>query len=126
MRGYTLAAAAVTLRVSHKWLDNVLSHHPVPGVRRTRQGVRRLLSPAALHQLEIALVLTRSLGIPFSIAIPLAAEIHESGGSLDLPGARRVHIAMDLSALISDVDRRLADAVESAPTPKRGRPPKRR
>lgn len=122
MRGYTVAASAVTLRVSAKWLDNVLSHHAVSGVHRTRQGVQRLLPPSALIQLEIALVLTRTLGTPLGIAIPLAARIHQAGGTISIPGPPPMSVTLDLPTLVSRLDRRLADAVESAPNPKRGRP----
>ena len=122
MRGYTVAASAVTLRVSAKWLDNVLSHHSVPGVHRTRQGVQRLLPPSALIQLEIALILTRTLGTPLGVAIPVAARIHQAGGTISIPGPPPLSITLDLPTLVSRLDRRLADAVESAPSPKRGRP----
>jgi hypothetical protein len=122
MRGYTVAASAVTLRVSAKWLDNVLSHHAVPGVQRTRQGVKRLLPPSALIQLEIALVLGRALAVPLGVAIPLAIRLHQTGGRIDTAGLPLITITLDLPRLISALDRRLADAVESAPSPKRGRP----
>ena len=122
MRGYTVAASAVTLGVSAKWLDNVLSHHPVAGVQRTRQGVQRLLPPAALLQLEIALILTRALGVPLGLAIHLGEQLQHGGGAVSLPGAAPVSVALDLPQLIARLDRRLADAVESAPAPKRGRP----
>jgi hypothetical protein len=124
MRGYTVAASAVTLRVSAKWLDNVLSHHSVPGVQHTRQGVKRLLPPSALIQLEIALVLSRALAVPLGVAIPFAIKLHQAGGRIDTAGLPPVTITLDLPRLTSALDRRLADAVESGPSPKRGRPPR--
>jgi hypothetical protein len=122
MRGYTIAASAVTLGVSAKWLDNVLSHHSIPGVHHTRQGVRRLIPPSALIQLEIALLLGRTLAVPLSVAIPLAIQLHQTGGRIDTSGLSPLTITLDLAQLSSAVDRRLADAIESTPNPKRGRP----
>jgi hypothetical protein len=122
MRGYTVATSAFTLEVPIKWLDNVLTHHQVPGVQQSRQGVMRLLAPSALLQLEIALILHRTLAIPLTVAIPLALELKQAGGEL-VTGSPALAISLDLSRLTSDLNRRLADAIEIAPTPVRGRPP---
>lgn len=122
MRGYTVAAAAVTLGMPAKQLDNILSHHSVPGVQRSRQGVQRLVAPSALIQLEIAVILADTLGMPFTLAIPLAAQIHRAGGTIDIADTPRLSLRLDLPSLTAQLDRRLADAVESAPHPKRGRP----
>ena len=43
-RAYTVGTAALALDVPTKWLDNVLSHHSVPGVVQERQGVSRKVS----------------------------------------------------------------------------------
>jgi hypothetical protein len=122
MRGYTVAASAFTLEVPIKWLDNVLTHHQVPAVQQSRQGVMRLLAPSALLQLEIALILHRTLAIPLTVAIPLALELKQAGGEI-ITGSPALAISLDLSRLTSDLNRRLADAIEIAPTPLRGRPP---
>jgi hypothetical protein len=122
MRGYTVATSAFTLEVPIKWLDNVLTHHQVPGVQQSRQGVMRLLAPSALLQLEIALILHRTLAIPLTVAIPLALELKQAGGEI-ISGSPALAISLDLSKLTSDLNRRLADAIEIAPTPLRGRPP---
>ncbi len=124
MRGYTVTAAAVTLRVAPKWLANVLSHHSVAGVRKGRQGIKRLIPPNALLDLEVALILTRSFFIPIGAALALARELRESGGEAVREHPPFPTIGLDLAAARSHLDRRLGDAIEAAPDRPRGRPPR--
>lgn len=125
MRAYTVTTVAVTLNVPSKWLDNVLSHHTVPGVAKTRQGVARRLTQEAVVVLAIALMLSGSLAISVPRALEIAQELRRAGGSK----ARYVldggtgELLFDVTAIESDISDRLAEAVEIAPTPRRGRPP---
>lgn len=121
MRAYTVAAAAVTLEVPQKWLDNILSHHSVTGVVKSRQGVSRRLSPQAVLTLEIAIRLSEAFSIPFGRALELAQ------ASLQRPSVstagKRITLTIDIESIESDLGARLANAVEIAPAPRRGRPP---
>ena len=123
MRAYTVAAAAVTLGVSPKWVDNALSHHPIPGVSRKSQGVARRLSPSAVTTLEIALRLGRLISVPLARGLDLAQQAVENGdraARLELSTA--ISIVVDVPAITSETAVRLAEAVEIAPVPRRGRP----
>ena len=123
MRAYTVAATAVALGVSSKWVDNVLSHHKVPGVHQARQGIARRVTPAALLILDIALGLVRSLGLPFPQALETAQRLVDArGGEVALSGAALIQIRADVATLTEDLDVRLERAVEMSPTPRRGRP----
>ncbi|MEO8575501.1 MAG: hypothetical protein ABI556_02320 [Gemmatimonadales bacterium] len=124
MRAYTVAAVAVTLKVPAKWIDNVLSHHSVHGVIQARQGVTRRLSPQAVTILAIALQLVRSASLPLSRALDIAQRAVQAG----TPEARvqlspSVGLVVDTSAIRTETSARLAEAVEIAPRPRRGRPP---
>jgi hypothetical protein len=122
MRAYTVATAAVTLRMPAKWIDNVLSHHSVPGIVRTRQGVARRLTPQAILSLEIAIRLIDGLSIPVARALELSAKgIRENG---EIPAGKGVTVRFDVEAIQAELSERLANAVEIAPLPRRGRPPK--
>jgi hypothetical protein len=121
MRAYTVATAAVALGVRAKWVDNVLSHHSVPGVFQSHQGVTRRLTAEAVSVLEIALRLTRGFGIPLNRSLDLAVAAVSRGS----PVSREVHgceIRIDALAIRSELDHRLAEAVEFVPVPRRGRP----
>ena len=123
MRAYTVATTAVALGVSSKWVDNVLSHHRVPGVHRARQGIARRVTPAALLILDIALQLVRSLGLPLPQALETAQLLVDArGGGVGLSGAVSIQIRADVEALTADLNIRLERAVEMSPTPRRGRP----
>ena len=125
MRAYTVAAVAVTLKMSAKWVDNVLSHHSVPGVSHTRQGVSRKLTPKAVTTLEIALQLLRSISLPVARALEIAHALVQSGETpARVSLSSSVDIVVDVSAITAETSRRLADAVEIAPQPRRGRPPR--
>ncbi len=121
MRGYTVVTSAVALEVDFKWLDNLLSHNSVAGVRQARQGVSRTVPFAALRIIAIALDLTRELQMPLPQALNWAARL--SGAGSPARGSR-VEIALDLDALDRRLLDRLAYAVEVAPVPRRGRPPR--
>jgi hypothetical protein len=121
-RAYTIATAALTLRVPIKWLDNTLSHIRVAGVHQERQGVARRLSIDALLVLAIATMLINDLEIPLAGAIAIAAALAGNDGQYTSPEG--LTLRLDLEKVRADLLERLENAVEIAPTPTRGRPPK--
>jgi hypothetical protein len=121
-RAYTVATAALALGVPIKWVDNVLSHHRITGIRQARQGVARHLSVEGLLVLALAALLVEELGLSTIRAIAAGEGIVKGGGRYSSP--RRVSIELDLAAFRSGLLERLERAVEIAPIPRRGRPPK--
>ena len=125
MRGYTVTTVAVTLGMSPKWVDNVLSHYRVQGVSQARQGVARRITPQAVLILEIALRLSRSLAAPIQRSLEMATDLSRVGGQeariILTPVA---DLVMNVAAVEAETMLRLADAVEVAPVPRRGRPPR--
>jgi hypothetical protein len=122
VRAYTVAATAIALRVPPKWLDNTLSHFKITGVTQTRQGISRRLDTRSILILEIAIRLTRALGTPLSIALDIAERFSKHSGSpTELEGG--LTLSLDFTQVETDLLSRLAHAVESAPAPRRGRPP---
>ena len=123
MPAYTVAATAVTLGMPIKWVDNVLSHHEVPGVSQSRQGVSRRLAPQAILTLDLALRIPNALGVPISRALELSASLlRQPGGSTTIDLGQGVSLTIDLEKVRSELLERLAHAVEVAPSPRRGRP----
>jgi hypothetical protein len=129
MRTHTVATVALTLNTSAKWIDNVLSHHELPGVSRARQGIARRLNERAVLVLAIALDLSASLRLPMGAALAIASQLAGTDGPV---GRHRpdsdssIELTIDLEELERNLARKLAAAAEIAPTPRRGRPPKRR
>jgi hypothetical protein len=121
-RAYTIATAALTLGRPVKWLDNTLSHIRVSGVQQKRQGVARRISIDGLQILSIATLLINDLGIPLAGAIEIAGELASSGGQYTTP--QGVTLQLNLEKVRGDLLERLENAVEIAPAPRRGRPPK--
>jgi len=121
-RAYTIATAALTLEIPTKWLDNTLSHIKVPGVRQEKQGVARRITIDGLLILSIAALVINDLGISLSRAVRMAETLANNNGLYASPGG--VGVQMDLEGLRSRLLERLERAVEVAPIPKRGRPPK--
>ncbi|HEV7387488.1 MAG TPA: hypothetical protein VGN73_02640 [Gemmatimonadaceae bacterium] len=121
-RAYTVATAALALGTSPKWIDNALSHHTVGGLTQGRQGVPRRLSIDALLVLSITLMLVGELGTTLGPAIRIAEEIAKADGFFR--SAVGLSIELDLNALRIRLLSRLEEAVEVAPLPRRGRPPK--
>lgn len=123
MRAYTVTAASVALRVPAKLIDNILSHHDVAGVVKSRQGVARRLTPGAILTLEIALRLNQSLRIPLARALELAQGMRRTReeGVIEITG--HLSLQADLATIEADLSELLSQAVEIAPNPRRGRPP---
>jgi hypothetical protein len=124
VRHYDVAIAALAIDAPPKWIDNVLSQHAVPDVVSARRGVSRRLSHSALLRLALVRELHVELRLGVRDALELAAELLDTrDASVHARGHLRV--AFDRSALERDLAARLGDALESAPIPRRGRPPRR-
>jgi dienelactone hydrolase len=120
-RAYTVATAALALRMPVKWVDNILSHHKIGGIRQERQGIARRLAVEGLLTLALAAFLIRELGLPTRRAITLADEIIKSEGRYF--GRQGLIVEIDLPAFQARLLEQLEAAVEMAPVPRRGRPP---
>ena len=121
-RAYTIATAALVLGTSVKWLDNVLSHHRVPGVAQERQGVSRRLTVEGLLVLALVVLLIKELGLPTPKAIGLAAELARNEGRY--VAEQGLNLGLDLRSFRARLLESLENAVEIAPVPRRGRPPR--
>ena len=121
-RAYTVATAALAIGMPIKWVDNILSHNKVMGSRQERQGVARRLSIEGLLVLALTAVLIQELGLSTAKAIIAAEAIVQNGGRY--PAPKGVSIEIDLAAFQAALLAQLEHAVEVAPLPRRGRPPK--
>ena len=122
-RAYTIATAALALRTSSKWLDNTLSHYRVSGVVQQKQGVARRITIEGLLTLSVALAVIREFRATVASAISVAEKLVVAGGIYTSPD--RVRIELDLQYFRNHLLERLEHAVEVAPLPRRGRPPKK-
>lgn len=124
MRLYNIAVSSLAIDAPIKWTDNLLSHHRLPGVISVRRGVTRGIPHEALVRLAIVRELHVRLGLGVADAVKLANHLLEAkGAGVHESGQLRVFI--DLPALRRALDTRLREALESAPAPRRGRPPRR-
>ena len=122
MRSYSVAVASLALEAPMKWTDNAISQNTIPGIVSARRGVSRRVTFPALTLLAVARELHLTLGMSVSSAIQLAIRhIDEAPAPVHLG---LLELSVDLAALQARLDRRLADALESAPMPRRGRPPR--
>ena len=121
-RAYTIATAALALGMPIKWLDNVLSHIRVAGVAQERQGISRRLTVEGLLVLALAVLLIQELGLPTPRAIVVAEDLAKTEGIYIT--RQGLNLALDLPSFQVQLLERLENAVEIAPVPRRGRPPK--
>ena len=121
---YNTATAVAVLDVTPKWLDNLLSHNTIDGLQSESQGVARRLSLTTITVLVLTKELIDTLELNASAALRVAARVFDDPSG-ELVISPRLRIAIQKDALKADVLAQLARAVEIAPTPRRGRPPKR-
>jgi len=120
-RAYTVVTAALVLGVPIKWLDNVLSHFSLQGIVQERQGVARRITIEGMLQLYLVHSLSSELGTTIVVATQVAQKL-AADGLVELSNGITIRAGRD--ALRAELVDRLEHAVEVAPVPRRGRPPK--
>ena len=124
MRLYSIAVTSLAVGAPIKWTDNLISQHQIPDVRSMSRGVSRGVSWKGVVRIALIRDLHRQLGCGVREAVALADTLLRSADGTLVAG-ERLTLVVDRLALERDVQRRLADALESAPTPRRGRPVRR-
>jgi hypothetical protein len=101
-----------------------MSQFVIPGVISVRRGVARKLTHAVVVRLAIIRQLHTELGIGTGDAIRLTADLLRSDpiGVLEIGHLMLVVNMVDVER---SVNARLAQALESSPLRRRGRPPRR-
>jgi len=115
--------AALATGKSAKWIDNLLSHHALPGVSGGRQGLERAISMHGMVAIEIVRLATQELGVPISRAVTIATQLlttDPTGGATRTPSG--IVIGFPIQELERRLRERLVEAVEAAPSLPRGRP----
>ena len=124
MRSYYIAIASLTIDAPAKWTDNLLSQHGLPDVVSARRGVARRISYPALVRLALIRQLHTRLGLGVGDAIRIASALLDSG-DIHVHESGQLRLTFDRLGLERALDARLAEVLESAPAPRRGRPPKK-
>lgn len=125
MRLYSVALASLAVNAPLRWTDNLLTLHDIEDVRSETRGVARKIGYSALLRLAVIRDLHSRLGLGVGDAVALSARLLEpdAGAQIDLGCFR---LSLDLPSLQQSLQDRLRDVIESAPQPRRGRPPGKR
>ena len=125
MRSYDVVIAALAIGAPLKWADNTISQHDVEGVVQTRRGIARRVSFPGLVRLAVIRQLHVDLGVSVKDGVRIAGELLDSE-TVGVHASGHLLLTVNLPELERTLHRRLADALESAPSPRRGRPPRGR
>ena len=127
MRSYDIAVTSLVIEAPVKWTDNLLSQHQIPDVVSARRGVARRIPHSTLVYLAVVRRLHHILGLGARDAVRCTTLLLAGGGTCDagVHEAGPITLSIDLADIERQVDRRLQEVLESAPAPRRGRPPKR-
>lgn len=123
-RTYDVWVTALTLGVDTKWLDNLLSHHDIPGCAGARQGVARRISDQGLLAIALIHLLHSELGIPLGRAAALVRTAVAENSLDSIRTASGIRLAVPLRELEAELRARLPDALQAAPRIARGRKPR--
>jgi len=86
------------------------------------QGVSRRFTVEGLVVLALAVLLIQELGLTTPRAIAVAEDLAKNQGRF--AASRGLNLVLDISSFRAELLERLESAVEIAPVPRRGRPPK--
>lgn len=120
MRSYSVAVASLALDAPVKWTDNAISAHRIEGVVSARRGVARHISFQALLLLAVVRELHLQLGCSVARAFEIGRDLTDGARPGELHFGD-VTVSVDVAHLRRTIESRLAEALESAPTPRRGR-----
>jgi hypothetical protein len=123
-RLYSVAIASLAIEAPIKWTDNLLSQHDVRDVRRRTRGVARGISWPALRHIALTRELHLRLGCSVRDALDMAGRLLDAPVPSANIGASLV-LGLDREGFERALRQRLVDALEMAPQPRRGRPPRR-
>ena len=120
-RSYDVRVVALTIDAPIKWVDNLLSHHEIPGCTRARQGVERKITDSGLRAIAIVRALNHELAIPLARCAALVRDAATDGfGALQTSGGIRIELPVE--RIEEQLRSRLIDALEAVPRVARGRP----
>ena len=123
MRSYDVAIASLALNAPLKWTDNTIAQHRIKDVLSARRGVARRISFAGLVRLAVIRQIHTCLGSSVADAVRIANQLLDSG-SIGVHDSGQLRLTVDVASLERELNQRLADALESAPSRTRGRPPR--
>ena len=123
MRLYSIAVVSLTVGAPNKWTDNLLSQYDIHEVVHHERGVPRGVSWSALVRIAMIRAMNEHLGCGVRESVALSKRLMDGEGRVDVAPFLGVHF--DRRALEASLQARLADALESAPRPRRGRPSRR-
>lgn len=124
MRLYSVAVISLAIRVPAKWTDNLIAHHSIPDVRSRTRGVSRGVSWSGLVRIALIRELHLVLGCGVREAVALADLLLRAPTGAASPSPW-LTLTLERASFEQELQRRLADVLESAPRPRRGRPARR-
>ena len=125
-RTYSTSLIALTIGMAPKWVDNLLSHHAIPGTSRGRQGLQRRITDEGLVAIELTRLLALELGVPLGRSAELARRALESrsGSEARVSIGSGMTLVISFTAIEDRLRARVLEAVESIASVPRGRPRK--
>jgi hypothetical protein len=123
LRAYDVKTVALALDLSLKWIDNLLSHHALPGVSKSRQGVGRVIADEGVLAIELVRLLADfGLGVTRAVAITWEAMSSREQGELRYASESGVVLVFPVAAIERRLRDRMVDAIDAVARVPRGRP----
>jgi hypothetical protein len=121
MKTLSTDTSAATLGVDRKTLDNVLAREARLLITKGSRGRSRRISIDLLHQIALAMVLNRDLGVSMQTGLELASRILQSPSHSVSVGSLGT-LTFDALRLRKALELSVDEALESVPERPRGRP----
>jgi len=119
---YTTSDVAFALGTSAKTIDNLVTRYCRSAIPVGTQGASRMIPPATVEVITIALLLKRDLGMPFRRGWLMGTKLLRSD-ACRVPVGTLGTLEYDVPRLRAVVRQALADSVQDRSPLRRGRPP---
>ena len=121
-RVYHIDVAQYVTRADARWVDNLISRFSLPGVEGAGRGASRRLTETAIQHIALISVLSADLGLPLTLAVPLAESLL-SGTESELAAGAWIRFTFKRAEFLQHIDGLIAEGVEALTPTRRGRPP---
>jgi hypothetical protein len=121
-RIYHLDVARHASGAESRWVENLLTRFPLPGVESPGKGSSRRITNVGIYHVALVSRLVRAMGVSLEPASMLAVRLLAAPTNEPIVVFGDLELRLDRTAFVASVDALIAEAAEATLPRRRGRP----